>query len=392
MLQNNKFDGEINGIAVKDFKLIRDDMNVYEVEKSNDRIGVVNGKIAETDGFLKEYFSKSLGVKFSPGTTGSLSEDNPICKEIEKWADYILASQDVREERKIEKKRGELYGFYVDKTEMKNLTSREDYLDAIVSFANHQNLNENNSISGNEDRIINHFTKTKKGNYKKSKKITSKQYELNKGDYAAEVLNEYQSAIERIECIIRVIDGLDNIKEDKKSQWILRITNQFSYVGGGSIEEIEKYILSKYKGRRQILLKIKSSMKYDMEYCVVHLRGIFGENPKNLLQDSTCPNWDKFDWHNPSHIKELLFLIKEFEPQDDVATLRLSLNELLKEMANKNIFNKDELITINLINKGYKKTEIAEEMNEYKMKTTRRVNKIVKKITSYTINNWRVEN
>lgn len=392
MLQNNKFDGEINGIAVKDFKLIRDDMNVYEVEKSNDRIGVVNGKIAETDGFLKEYFSKSLGVKFSPGTTGSLSEDNPICKEIEKWADYILASQDVREERKIEKKRGELYGFYVDKTEMKNLTSREDYLDAIVSFANHQNLNENNSISGNEDRIINHFTKTKKGNYKKSKKITSKQYELNKGDYAAEVLNEYQNAIERIECIIRVIDGLDNIKEDKKSQWILRITNQFSYVGGGSIEEIEKYILSKYKGRRQILLKIKSSMKYDMEYCVVHLRGIFGENPKNLLQDSTCPNWDKFDWHNPSHIKELLFLIKEFEPQDDVAYLVLDLEMIIEKMKKDNKFTKNESLVVDLIRGGYKIKEIKDELNLSQPRVSSIVKNIVKKITNFTLDNWRVEN
>lgn len=392
MLQNNKFDGEINGIAVKDFKLIRDDMNVYEVEKSNDRIGVVNGKIAETDGFLKEYFSKSLGVKFSPGTTGSLSEDNPICKEIEKWADYILASQDVREERKIEKKRGELYGFYVDKTEMKNLTSREDYLDAIVSFANHQNLNENNSISGNEDRIINHFAKTKKGNYKKSKKITSKQYELNKGDYAAEVLNEYQNAIERIECIIRVIDGLDNIKEDKKSQWILRITNQFSYVGGGSIEEIEKYILSKYKGRRQILLKIKSSMKYDMEYCVVHLRGIFGENPKNLLQDSTCPNWDKFDWHNPSHIKELLFLIKEFEPQDDVAYLVLDLEMIIEKMKKDNKFTKNESLVVDLIRGGYKIKEIKDELNLSQPRVSSIVKNIVKKITNFTLDNWRVEN
>ncbi|WP_228636081.1 hypothetical protein [Clostridium perfringens] len=392
MLQNNKFDGEINGIAVKDFKLIRDDMNVYEVEKSNDRIGVVNGKIAETDGFLKEYFSKSLGVKFSPGTTGSLSEDNPICKEIEKWADYILASQDVREERKIEKKRGELYGFYVDKTEMKNLTSREDYLDAIVSFANHQNLNENNSISGNEDRIINHFAKTKKGNYKKSKKITSKQYELNKGDYAAEVLNEYQNAIEKIECIIRVIDGLNNIKEDKKSQWVLRITNQFNYVGGGSIEEIEKYILSKYKGRRQILLKIKSSMKYDMEYCVVHLRGIFGENPKNLLQDSTCPNWDKFDWHNPSHIKELLFLIKEFEPQDDVAYLVLDLEMIIEKMKKENKFTRNESLVVDLIRQGYKIKEIKDEVNLSQPRISSIVKNIVKKITNYTLDNWRVEN
>ena len=392
MLQNNKFDGEINGIVIKDFKLIRDDLNVYEVEKSKDRIGIVNGKIAETDEFLKDYFSKSLGVKFSPGTTGSLSEDNPICKEIEKWADYILASQDVREERKIEKKRGELYGFYVDKTEMKNLTSREDYLDAIVSFANHQNLNENNSISGNEDRIINHFAKTKKGNYKKSKKITSKQYELNKGDYAAEVLNEYQNAIERIECIIRVIDGLDNIKEDKKSQWILRITNQFSYVGGGSIEEIEKYILSKYKGRRQILLKIKSSMKYDMEYCVVHLRGIFGENPKNLLQDSTCPNWDKFDWHNPSHIKELLFLIKEFEPQDDVAYLVLDLEMIIEKMKKENKFTRNESLVVDLIRQGYKIKEIKDEVNLSQPRISSIVKNIVKKITNYTLDNWRVEN
>ena len=392
MLQNNKFDGEINGIAIKDFKLIRDDMNVYEVEKSKDRIGVVNGKIAETDGFLKDYFSNSLGVKFSPGTTGSLSEDNPICKEIEKWADYILASQDVREERRIEKKRGELYGFYVDKTEMKNLTSREDYLDAIVSFVNHQNLNENNSISGNEDRIINHLTKTKKGNYKKSKKITSKQYELNKGDYAAEVLNEYQNAIEKIECIIRVIDGLNNIKEDKKSQWILRITNQFSYVGGGSIEEIEKYILSKYKGRRQILLKIKSSMKYDMEYCVVHLRGIFGENPKNLLQDSTCPNWDKFDWHNPSHIKELLFLIKEFEPQDDVAYLVLDLEMIIEKMKKENKFTRNESLVVDLIRQGYKIKEIKDEVNLSQPRISSIVKNIVKKITNYTLDNWRVEN
>lgn len=392
MLQNNKFDGEINGIAIKDFKLIRDDMNVYEVEKSKDRIGVVNGKIAETDGFLKDYFSNSLGVKFSPGTTGSLSEDNPVCKEIEKWADYILASQDVREERRIEKKRGELYGFYVDKTEMKNLTSREDYLDAIVSFVNHQNLNENNSISGNEDRIINHLTKTKKGNYKKSKKITSKQYELNKGDYAAEVLNEYQNAIEKIECIIRVIDGLNNIKEDKKSQWILRITNQFSYVGGGSIEEIEKYILSKYKGRRQILLKIKSSMKYDMEYCVVHLRGIFGENPKNLLQDSTCPNWDKFDWHNPSHIKELLFLIKEFEPQDDVAYLVLDLEMIIEKMKKENKFTRNESLVVDLIRQGYKIKEIKDEVNLSQPRISSIVKNIVKKITNYTLDNWRVEN
>lgn len=357
MFENRHFfNGNLNGFRTTDLK-ISNNKTFEELSnaKLDERLQIINEKVEEVDQFLVEYFggqnlNKKDYFKVDLNSNDELSENNSVCKAIETWANYILGSEEIRKERRDNEQK---YRFYIDKTEFKNLTNKEESLEGKI---NHTNNKIDNSNSNNNDVIID-FLLQKQGNKKRSKKITVNKSDTFKDDYCSQVLKEY----------FELSDFADR-----------------------AIKDIKINKDSKYKGKRYNFTKLKKDVHYDMIYCKEHLRGIFGEKLKNQILDSTVPDWNKFDWHEPSHIKELLFLQKEFDPQDDLSNLLLSLEELLKFMTKNNYFTKDEKTIIKLIREGYKKSEITDYMNTYRTKTTRDINKIVDKIVDYTLDNWRV--
>lgn len=350
------FRGKLNNLSVRDLKLTNDkNTDRYRVTSVKERLKILEEKIKLVDPFLVEYFSgksklsKANYFKSNLNCSDELSENNSVCKEIEIWTNYILGSDEIRKERRENRQQ---YRFYIDKTEFTNLTKKEESLNGKLSYTNKK---IDNSKIDNDDLVIDFLLKTQ-GNKKKSKALLIKKEDLKMGDYCSEVLTDYQ----------RAIDFIDKAMLDIK-------TNPNS----------------KYKGQRFILTKMKKDLYYDMLYCKEHLRGIFGEKLKNQLIDSSDPDWDKFDWHEESHVKELLYMIKDIDPQDDLSNLILSLEMLIKEMNKKHIFTKEEMKIIKLIRLGYRNCEIAEELEIYNMKVKRTVDKIVHKITQYTLDNWK---
>ncbi len=354
MFENRHFfKGELDNIKVKDLKIF-DDISI-NVNDINGRMDIVGKKITEVQGFLDEYYSgKSYGnndfFKTSLNCSDELSENNAVCKMIEGWANYLLGSDEVREERNNSRTQ---YRFYIDETEFRLRTSKEESLDGKIGYTN-KKLDAKNE---NDNTIIDFLIK-KQENKKKVKGTTISRKDLEYGDYCSQVLSEYYKLLDYTD------EAIKDIKINKKS---------------------------KYKGKRYKLTKLKKDVTYDMIYCKDSLRGIFGEKPKNLLHDSTVPCWDKFDWYEESHIKALLYVVKRFDSQDDVSMLALSLDILLEQLFEVELFSKQEKEVIIYLRKGYKNREISKQLGITDVKTSRTVNRICKKICEYILSNWKIE-
>lgn len=347
------FNGELKNIKVKDLRILNDES--VKVNDLNGRMNIINKKIDEVQGFLEEYYSgKSHGnndfFKTSLNCSDGLSENNAVCRMIEGWANYLLGSDEVREERNNNRTQ---YRFYVDETEFKLRTLKEESLDGKIKHTN-KKLDANNE----NDNVIIDFLIKKQENKKKIKGTTVSKSDLVVGDYCSNVLKEYYQLLDYADMAIKDI----------------KINSQ-----------------SKYRGKRYKFTKLKKDVTYDMIYCKNSLRGIFGEKPKNLLHDSTVPCWEEFDWYEESHIKALLYVIKDFNPQDEISMLAFSLDNLLEQLFKINLFSKQEEKVIIYLRKGYKNREISKQLNITDVKVSRIVNRICRKICEYILCNWKIE-
>lgn len=200
-------------INEKLYKLNDLDRSVSSLE---DRLKEVNEKLDSTDLYVN-YFEN----QYNPNLTGdmALSEDIPVCKSLEKMANYLLMSDESKQ---------------MDKDERNNYVIHKDR-DKFM-----KKLNRENSDFMDDENIV-HFLIKQRNDYKpKTQKITA--YDINKDTETGRVLREYNNFLININ---------KALQEKPDSRWFM-----FS--------------------------RAKSQVKNDMLYVKKMLDGIWGENIKPI--------------------------------------------------------------------------------------------------------------
>ena len=351
------FRGRINNISLGDLKIKTD---CCKIEGLEERKKIVENILKEKGMFFDEYFDNHYKVELSQND--ELSENNNVCKVLESYANYLLGSKEVREERK---KSDFIYRFYIDKTEFKERTKIEESLEGKIHTAGLKGGVER--ISENNERVIDFLLKTTSNN-KLSKQQRVFEKDIQEDSYCGKVLRDYQSALDEIDYRLKDIKICK--KEDRES---------------------------KDSGQRYILTKAKKDIHYDMIQCKTQLKGSFGDRLRNQIKESTEPSWDCFDWHNPQHIKELLLLQYDYETQDDLSYMVMDLEDIITELkevyyngeGEKKSFSKKEKEVIDLIRKGYSESEIKKIINVSQQRVNELVWNMSGKILEYTLDNFK---
>lgn len=324
------FEGDLNGQTLSDFKQYN-----YEIKDLDSRLEFINEKLNEKlDDKGMNFFEKYTERHYKNKLSGNdeLSENHAVFKTLENMANYLLGSTEIRELRKKEEQQ---YKFYIDETEFKLRTQKEQLF---------ENLSANNDMSS--DNVIHFLLSPYTENYKLSPNLTITSKDLNDGTECARILRDYNEFLKHI-----------NVQLKNPSK--------------------------KYKGKRYLLTKAKSEVLGDMLLTKTQLQGII--KAKHVLKDSGETDWDCFDWGNHRHVKELIYATTGFHPENDLSFHILDLETLTKEMIDNGKFTKAESQIYKLIRKGYKNNEIAEMLNVRRTYISNSVAIIVKKVSDYAV-------
>lgn len=317
------FNGRINGQSVHDFTL---DYSFDNLDKRLDYLINILDAIKDDSGrnFFEAYFDNYYKVIAS--MDDNLSENNNICKRLELMADYLLRSTEVRLARKNEETK---YRFYVNKEEFLKRTNLEVSSDLV-------------QYMGNGSQYMAFLLPKAKKAAKKEKiqKILPK--DLDRDDYLGDVLRDYQTFLDLIN---------DNV--------------------------------AKGNMRKRRASAIKGKVNDDMLKSKDMLLGVFGYLLRNPLAESTCPDWDRFDYTNIDHIKIALNMDRDLDPNDDLSHIILDLKIAIKELVKAKKLTNRQIEILTLYRQGLGFTEIGKILNTSNVNIYKTIKTISKKITKY---------
>lgn len=316
------FNAKINKQVLADFNV---DFTLTSLKDRKDYIDDLISNVR--DDYKRNYFEVFFDEFYKPNLNmyESLSDKINVCLKLERLADYLLGSFEVRQERK---KNVTKYYFYMNKEEFLSRTKKE-------SLMSKEGIEE-------QENTIHFLLNNHTRNPKKSKAQRILAEDFKKGDEAARILNEYQI--------------------------FLDILNKAQEKGDYSKKRISA---------------IKGTILEDMIRVKTALRGTFGEHLKNPIKDSTEPSWEMFDYTNFEHIKNALKINRELDPNDDLSHIVLDLELTIEELALVNIIKPKQVALIKLLKEGYSYTEIGQEIGLAKTSVFHSLDSISKKIAKY---------
>lgn len=324
------FNGKINNQNIYEVKQNLD----YKVRDLEGRKKIVDEILSDKDengmNFFENYFDTHYKCELNQND--SLSENNNVCKTLEQMADYLLGSEEVREDRKSGEQQ---YRFYVDRNEYNKAQKKEESLNHKCELAKAKT-----GIAGSEDTVINFLVQKK--NFKKPKKQVITKEDLQEDSFCGEVLRAYKEYDKELSEKLKAPDG---------------------------------------KGYK--LRKIKGEINLDMLYTKDTLKGVFGYKQRNALVESTCPSWEMFDWSNTQHVKALIYIQNEFTPDDDISLLLFDLDVLIKDMVANKVLSEKEYRIYHMIRIGYKNIEVANELNLARTRISNAITTITEKIVKH---------
>jgi predicted DNA-binding protein (UPF0251 family) len=289
MLQNNRFDGKINDKSIGDFtsKLNYDLGQADRIELVNEIVNTqeTNGKNVP-DKFFEEFFDQKdtvngidpSHIKICLSQSDGLSDNNAVCKALERMADYILFAPDGE---KIDKKTK--YNFYTEDSLGRKM-SKEPSLEGITKKVG----NSNNNVS--DEEVID-FLISKGKNFKKS--IQQKIY-----------------------------------KQDIRNDKLFCVKDYDNMITQLQIKAREAFLNGDIKTNRKLNLII-ASMRDDEIICKDKLLGtIYFKQP---LHDSTETDYSKMDYTNKNHVMALLKVNTKPDFDNDLYCLSYDLNLLLEK-------------------------------------------------------------
>ena len=331
------FSGKINGKTLNEFKQFD-----YKETSLEERLKLVNEKIdLSKDENGLSFFDNYICSHYKNNLNGrdELAENHEVFKTLENMANYLLGSTEIRELRKKEEQQ---YKFYVDESEFRLRTKKEQL------FENVANDNEMSS-----ENIIHFLLSNKSENHVIVSNISVNQSDINEDSYCGRVLKDYYAFLKYLDA------QLKNPNEENK-------------------------------GKRYILTKNKNEVTQDMVLTKTALKGII--KFKHAYKSSAIIDWDCFDWRNHSHIKEALYVKRSFHPDNDLSFILLDMDNLVKEMCENKKLTKPEIKIYKLIKQGLKNNEIAEILKVRRTYISNTVAVIVKKISNYAVyKNWHKE-
>jgi len=334
------FTAQQNFTGTLDGKTIRDLNNEidYSKNKLDERMNVVDGILE--NGFYEEYFSDF----FDPciNASDATSSNNNICKSLERMANYILNSKEVKEMDDAEKNQ---YIFHTSQSHFDSKIRREQSVAQVSG---------NDSVEAN-DNII-HVFKSDEANFRKPKTQKIYKKDLEREDKLGEVLRSYNN-------LLMLVDS-----------------------------EIAKKKDSKYN--RYLLTKTKHEVVDDMIRSKDSLIGVWGYHLKHF-SESNEPDYNIFDFTNERHLKGgivtytdskgktkdvtakgLIYFSPELIPDNEFA---LTLYDLQKTTEKAGL-NAKEIFVLKRLQQGEQKNEIAAELDCSPENISYYVDQIVKKI------------
>jgi hypothetical protein len=280
--------------------LIREQID-YKQTKLDDRKAVVEEILEQTGDELSAYFNNSF--KANLNSKDKLSHEDNVCRTLESLANYLLNSDEVKEEKAKEEFH---YVFHTDEQYFNKKIQRENSIESMSS-------------DSNEDTVI-HFLIRSKKNYKKAKTQIVTKKDLQREGLVGEVLRAYNDELERI------------------SNKLKRENNDLG-------------------GKRYLLTRASGQIKTDMVMVKDQLLGTFGYNSNP--SETTEYDLDLVDFTNPVHVKELITTFCDFEPDSDLAFVIAAFEELVDGT----LLTPRERLVYNDIRQGLKNYELAEKFN-----------------------------
>lgn len=241
----------------------------YKKTKLEDRRKIVD-EILDTD-FYMDYFDENYKVNIN--STDPLSENDSVSNSLERMANYLLNSDEVKEEKKD--------------TEYKFYSNEDDFQAAIKKEAKIDGMG-----TGQDSENIIHFLKKENLNYKKTKTQVITKKDLLRNDELGYVLRDYQNFLNSV---------TDNLRN-------------------GVGPDVSRYLLTRASG----------SVKQDMIMSKDILLGVFGYKTK--ASESTVIDWDQVDFTNSEHVKALLYFDPEYGGIEDLKYIVIDFNEILDSL------------------------------------------------------------
>lgn len=325
----------------------------YTKSKLEERKTVVNNILNSTN-FYEEYFEDHF--KSSINANDHLSSEINICKSLERMANYLLNSKEIKQEEDNEKTK---YVFHTDEKYFQKKVGREQSIEQMAK-----------TDSGDHENNVIHFLKRDDENYKKEKIQT-----ISFNDIKPDNTN----TIEDVNNVVSLLNDYKNFYD--------RVTEKLI----NKDEDINRYLLTKVKGQ----------LTEDMIYSKDHLLGVFGYDLKNGQKEDSKPSLDIFDFTNWNHVygKEITFVGKNrrgkelehtvvakglmfFTPTNDLNNdFNLTLIDFAETVKKANLTEEEQEI-LELSKSGLTLQEIALEFDTYHMKISRVLQRIAKKIIS----------
>ena len=200
----------------------------YKRSKLEERKELVENIVEDTS-FFQDYFDEYYNP--SPTNSEVLSEQDSVCLMLERLGSYLLASDEVKEERNI------------NKIEYKFITSKSYFDKKLNKEAHYDEITDNNIL----DIML--FVR-KESNY-----LKCKQQKINSDDYKqgdmGEILSQYQKYIDIVN---KENELTKNSKRDKKTARLVSSVNydmldvKNSYKGTIDFKNITKNVGEKYVG------------------------------------------------------------------------------------------------------------------------------------------------
>jgi hypothetical protein len=241
----------------------------YNKTKLEDRKQVVN-EILDS-GFYEEYFDEFYKVNVNSSDT--LSEFDNASNSLERMANYLLNSDEAKEEKKD--------------TEYKFYNNEDDFQAAIAREAKIDNMS-----AGQDSENVIHFLKKENRNFKKTKTQFISSKDLQRDDELGEVLRNYQAFLSLV---------TENLK-------------------AGKDVDVSRYLLTKASG----------ALKQDMIMSKDILLGVFGY--RTNATESTVIEWDEVDYCNPEHVKALLHFDRDYDGIEDLKYIIIDFYEILDSL------------------------------------------------------------
>lgn len=287
----------------------------YNKGKLEDRRVIVD-EILET-GYYHDYFDNSFKVALN--STDALSEHDNTVNSLERLANYLLNSDEVKEEKKSDDFE---YKFYSDEEAFNKAINKEPKLDGMGGSVEKEN--------------VIHFLKKENKNHKKSKDQVITRKDLDRDDELGHVLRSYTDYLEK------VTQELDNHKESK---------------------------LSRFK-----LSEISGSVRQDMIMSKDMLLGVFGY--KTNAEESTVVDWEQIDFTNRKHAKAMLSLETGRRADEELMYIVEDFNKLVK-LAKPTKVQKE---IIKLLRENMNVTDIGNELNLSRQNVSKNIDMLVVRI------------